>query len=71
MSVVAETLLRSIACSSSSDPDAKRYYKNWVIVFALANLVGIGFYISVTSLHQFVTSSSKPVDPEVCISCSC
>ena len=42
-----------------------RYRKNWLVIYSMMSLVGVGYFIVSASLHQFVTSSSSPEDSTV------
>ena len=38
---------------------------NWLVIYSMMSLIGVGYFIVSASLHQFVTSSSSPEDPTV------
>ena len=48
-----------------SGPEMRRYRKNWLVIYSMMSLVGVGYFIVSASLHQFVTSSSSPEDSTV------
>ena len=55
-----------LSSSLFSDPkELKRLRRNWLNQFAVSSLGGLCYFISIPSLHQFVTSSSTPADPNV------
>ncbi len=47
------------------DPEVRRYRINWIVIFCMDTLIGVSAFITLPSLHQFVTSSSHPEDPNV------
>jgi MFS family permease len=50
-------------CGSSSE--RCRYQQNWCILAAFCTLVGFSYSSALPSLHQFVTSSTTPDDPDL------
>ena len=48
-----------------ADPESRRYRNNWIVIYTLNSLLGVSYFIGIPSLHQFVTSSSSPQDPNV------
>ena len=42
-----------------------RYRQNWLVIEAYCSLIGVSYFISLPSLHQFVTSSDRPEDSDV------
>ena len=47
------------------DPEIRRYRKNWIVIYFMSSLVGMSFFITIPSLHQFVTSTTHPEDANV------
>ena len=49
---------------SFSDAEMRRLCCNWT-VFVIGNTFGISYFIVIPSLHQFVTSTTHPSNPNV------
>lgn len=45
---------------SMSTGERRRYRKNWTVVQAFCTLLGLSYYVSLPSMHQFVTNSAHP-----------
>ena len=58
-----------VRCGSSSE--RCRFQQNWVFLAASCSLVGFSYSSALPSLHQFVTSSTHPEDPNVRILYGC
>ena len=52
-----------VSCGPSSD--RCRFKKNWFVLTASCTLAGFTYSSALPSLHQFVTSSTRPEDPNV------
>ena len=48
----------------SSEAEMRRLFCNWT-VFVVGNTFGMAYFIAIPSLHQFVTSTTHPSNPNV------
>ena len=64
LATVSGRVIKSgLRCGPSSE--RCRYQQNWCLLAAFCSLVSFSYASALPSLHQFVTSSTRPEDPNV------